>query len=1200
MRVDYDDFKTLYTSEAGTPYGKGAQIQETVTALNDLGIMVIGVGTSLDDEADPRRMLEAYSRATGAVNEGDTIVVGGDDDIEPGEPLYFVVDSSLTSFASVVEAAIENQMQSYARDISGNVFSDSDEDGVHDTTEQGMSGMTVYIDFDDDGQLDAGELRVTTDASGDYVFENVVVGTAKVRVVLPADWFTTPLGQPDYQLVTVQAGYVLNHVDIGIHALTAYDDGFTTPEDVPLDIAVSSLTANDLSTVPSTTDAVYFSSVDDSASVGNVSVNGSTVTYTPAEDWSGTDTFLYSLTDGQAYVDWATVTVEVTPVNDAPRITTEFRTRDGLELSGTLAVDIETDAMTAVHYFGVEHGTFDMENDGSFTYTPEANFIGIETIWVNYVDEHGASSGDTEVMIAVCETLVGSDPRHEQVFTHDDLTDARDLYVASSRLGVSTVTDAYGDRIIVGSPDSGHAFIYRESLEGWVLEAELDGPTGYASDVAIGDGVAVVGAMDDTDGTPYFWCGAAYVYRYTGGAWAFEQKLAPTMEGTAGEPGHSHSDDKFGAAVALDEAGETIVVGAPGYNVGLQDRVGAAYVFEFDGTDWTFDQRLDPEDRETLAEFGNSVAVSHDTIAVGAHRKDEAAGTDAGAAYVFKRADSDPYAWAQYRKLTALDGDQDDFFGRSVAIFDPDGDPDEVNEQVVVGAPFYDGSGASAIGAVYSFTVGGTSANQTENAAYELAVVDDGFTGFDWFGWSVDVFDGLIAVGAPGRDAGGTAAGAMYLIDSANPGNWETDGVFVPTTQTSDEQFGYSVAISGHGVAVTGPGYDSSQDQAALHFFAYNRTPAAQDMELVVAGATGTSYQCGSVFGIDPFEGDAVTYSIIPAVPDDGYQEHGTFSFDDPANPEVVTYTPTAGLGYPVSDTFRYKVTDGDGAEDIAEVTVYFGSAQILNRGIFYAGDFGDARDISREADDDMTVEPGVNDNIVTHPNGITGVIIDVAFPSNPEAFSPADFACLYYDGDSWETVVPTEISVEVVTNLQEEEGTGTGDDYDCHRVRLTFSPGIKNWLEVTMYDAALGVSQDRFYFGYLEGDATADGIVNSDDINAIREYWLTNPDPAYTVPVPGDITADGYVDSADMDLIRENWLSSVSVPPAPVRGMAMASSSSFSSSRSSTRSSTPEWTAEADKVFADYGIGDDDLTNDLAIDEKFWERLYEALGLTW
>ena len=376
---------------------------------------------------------------------------------------------------------------------------------------------------------------------------------------------------------------------------------------------------------------------------------------------------------------------------------------------------------------------------------------------------------------------------------------------------------------------------------------------------------------------------------------------------------------------------------------------------------------------------------------------------------------------------------------------------------------------------------------------------------------------------------------------------------------------------------------------------------------MVVADTSEDDCECGSVFGIDAFEGDAVTYSIIPAVPGDGYQTGGTFSFEDPANPEVVTYTPTSGLGYPVSDTFRYKVTDGDGAEDIAEVTVYFGSAQILNRGIFYDGYFDDARDISRDADNNMVVGEDLtddNDNIVTHPNGITGVIIDVAFPSNPEAFSPADFACLYYDGDSWETVVPTEISVEVVTNLQEEEGTGTGDDYDCHRVRLTFSPGIQNWLEVTMNDAALGVSQDRFYFGYLEGDATADGTVSNDDMNAIREYWETLV--PYTVPVPGDINSDGFVSSADMDLVRENWGASVSVPPAPVRGMAMASSSSFSSSRSSTfstrssSSSTSEWTAEADKVFADYGIGDDDLTNDLAIDEKFWERLYEALGLTW
>ena len=87
---------------------------------------------------------------------------------------------------------------------------------------------------------------------------------------------------------------------------------------------------------------------------------------------------------------------------------------------------------------------------------------------------------------------------------------------------------------------------------------------------------------------------------------------------------------------------------------------------------------------------------------------------------------------------------------------------------------------------------------------------------------------------------------------------------------------------------------------------------------------------------------------------------------------------------------------------------------------------------------------------------------------------------------------------------------------------------------------------------------------------------------------------------SGDLDVIRGNWGATLAAMPATVRGMAACSSSPSSnsfSSTSSSRSSTPEWTAEADKVFADYGIGDGDPTNDLAIDEKFWERLYEALG---
>ena len=981
----------------GSTYGNaGATIQETVTALNDLGVYVIGVGDGLDETTDPRRMLEAFATATGAVNNGPTISIDDaeingvhyDYEIEPGEPLYFVVDTDLSAFAAAIFSAVQTQMPVFPRDISGTVWNDLNDDGVFDAGESGKDGITLFLDSDHDGELDAGEYQVMTDQNGEYAFENVVPGDdVQVCVVLPTRWGMTPPGTDDYVDVDFSACYSLDDVDFGIQEVTAVADTyllnpnwFTTDEDVPLQIAKSSLTDNDFETVPSTTNSVVFSAVDDSASAGNVSVEGSNVIYTPAADWSGVDTFLYSLTDGQGYTDWTTVTVNVIAVNDGPRISTDqFRVPMSGELSGDFGVyDVENHTFTADYDFGAEHGTFSMADDGTSSYTPEQGFVGVETMVVNYTDQYGESSGDVEISIFVCDVVEDT----EQVEAEDNLGMSL-CSVSTPTPGKTAVVDTNGDLLIVESPGEessnpklGHVAVYRRQELGgvwvWVREEELIGGNElFGAAVAIRGDLAFVG--DPTDDEAGANAGAVYVYSPGESGWEQVDKVTPDMDAT--ETGdvddddnadHQWGGDRFGSSLAVDEQIDTLVIGAPGYEFwrwkqlyytgsGVWDKVsygsaGAAYVFDYDPTNgWKFDQRLDPNDQEMGAEFGNSVDIGYDTIAVGAYKKDESGDTNAGAAYVYKRATSSPYDWNQDRKLTALDADVNDYFGYSVAVWDPDADPDEVNELVVVGAPCYDGAAASDIGAVYSFALSGISAHLQENAAYWLTTLDpsDGFSlASDVFGYSLDILNGLIAVGAPGRSKTGSYQdGAAYLIDSTNPGEWQVDGLFAPSTNVIYEQFGGSVALGGRGFAATGPGFGltNSKDEASLHFFPYNRTPAAKDMEMVVANASGTSCECGNVFGIDPFEGDAVSYSIIPAVPGDGYQTGGTFSFEDPANPEVVTYTPTSG--YPVSDKFRYKVTDGDGAEDIAEVTVYFGSAQIVHRGVYYPGFYNDIPD---------------------------------------------------------------------------------------------------------------------------------------------------------------------------------------------------------------------------------------------------------------
>jgi hypothetical protein len=77
--------------------------------------------------------------------------------------------------------------------ISGTVFNDLNGNGVKDAGDLGIQGRTVFIDLDNDLQLDANEKWTTTDASGNFILSALTAGTYKVRTLQPAGWAqTTP------------------------------------------------------------------------------------------------------------------------------------------------------------------------------------------------------------------------------------------------------------------------------------------------------------------------------------------------------------------------------------------------------------------------------------------------------------------------------------------------------------------------------------------------------------------------------------------------------------------------------------------------------------------------------------------------------------------------------------------------------------------------------------------------------------------------------------------------------------------------------------------------------------------------------------------------------------------------------------------------------------------------------------------------
>jgi hypothetical protein len=315
--------------------------------------------------------------------------------------------------------------------------------------------------------------------------------------------------------------------------------------------------------------------------------------------------------------------------------------------------------------------------------------------------------------------------------------------------------------------------------------------------------------------------GAAYVFVRNGGAWTQQAYLKASNTGAG---------DNFGASVAI--SGDTIIVGANGEDSSatgvngsqtndLAPGAGAAYVFFRSGTTWTQQAYLKASNTGASDNFGVSVAVSGDTVVVGADREDSSANgvngnqannsaSDSGAAYVFVRSGT---TWTQQAYLKASNTNESDQFGHSVAVS---------GDTVVTGAYGEDSTAtgvngdqtnnsASLSGAAYIFVRNGTAWTQQ---AYLKASNTDAF---DQFGMSVAASGDTVVVGAPEEDGlygtqtnnSATGSGAAYIF-VRNGTVWTQQAYLKASNTDAYDRFGASVAASGDIVVVGAPNESSS------------------------------------------------------------------------------------------------------------------------------------------------------------------------------------------------------------------------------------------------------------------------------------------------------------------------------------------------------------------------------------------------------
>ena len=154
------------------------------------------------------------------------------------------------------------------------------------------------------------------------------------------------------------------------NAPTATEQSTSTPEDTA---TVITLAGSD-----SDGDTLTFAQANDPVH-GIVTITSSgSATYTPAANYSGADSFSFTVSDGALTSAAATVMINVAPVNDAPsateqNVTTAEETADVVTLAGT---DVDGDTLTFAKASDPAHGTVSITTAGSATYTPAANYHG--------------------------------------------------------------------------------------------------------------------------------------------------------------------------------------------------------------------------------------------------------------------------------------------------------------------------------------------------------------------------------------------------------------------------------------------------------------------------------------------------------------------------------------------------------------------------------------------------------------------------------------------------------------------------------------------------------------------------------------------------------------------------------------------------------------------------------------------------------
>ncbi|HIF9495390.1 TPA: Ig-like domain-containing protein, partial [Photobacterium damselae] len=216
---------------------------------------------------------------------------------------------------------------------------------------------------------------------------------------------------------------------------------------------------------------------------GSVTINSDgSWEYVPNTDFNGEDSFTVVVDDGNGGTDTITVTVNVTPVNDAPvGEDVSAETQEETAVTGQLtATDVDGDNLTFKPGTNPENGSVTVNPDGSWEYVPNPDFNGEDSFMVVVDDGNG---GTDTITVTVNVTPVNDAPVGENV--------SAETQEETAVTGQLTATDADGDNLTFKpgtNPENGSVTVNQDGSWEYVPNTDFNGEDSFTVVVDDGNG----------------------------------------------------------------------------------------------------------------------------------------------------------------------------------------------------------------------------------------------------------------------------------------------------------------------------------------------------------------------------------------------------------------------------------------------------------------------------------------------------------------------------------------------------------------------------------------------------------------------------------------------------------------------------------------------------------------------------------------